>query len=91
MEQFFVRAVVKNGQVVLDAPLDLPDGTVVYVSDEMPESAEPVHTFRPASPEARKQTLLAASCRLDLMNDPDWEEKLMRYLRERDSTRAGAA
>ena len=31
MESFWMQGVVKNGQVVLESPLDLPDGTVVTV------------------------------------------------------------
>ncbi len=91
MEQFFVQGVVKNGQVVLDAPLDLPDGFVVYVSDEMPENTEPIQVSRPATPEERKQTLLVLARRLDLMNDPDWEVKLKRSKDEAATPRAGAA
>lgn len=37
MDGFWIQGVVKNGQVVLDAPLDLPDGTVVTVKDYDPE------------------------------------------------------
>lgn len=37
MERFWVQGVVKNGQVVLDVPLDLPDGTVVTVQDYDPD------------------------------------------------------
>lgn len=91
MEQFFVQGVVKNGQVVLDAPLDLPDGFVVYVSDEMPENTEPIPVTRLPTPEQRKQTLLVLARRLDLMNDPEWEEKLKRSKDDPATPRAGAA
>lgn len=41
----WVQGVVKNGQVVLDAPLDVPDGTVLTVTeydpDDNPNSQEP--------------------------------------------------
>jgi hypothetical protein len=37
MDTFWVQGVVKNGQVVLDTPLDLPDGTVVTVMNYDPE------------------------------------------------------
>jgi hypothetical protein len=37
MEKFWIQGVVKNGQVVLDKPLDLPDGTVVTVMDYDPD------------------------------------------------------
>ena len=36
MSQFWLQGVVKNGQVVLTSPLDLPDGTVVTVMDYDP-------------------------------------------------------
>ena len=39
MSQFWLQGVVKNGQVVLTAPLDLPDGTVVTVTDYDPADA----------------------------------------------------
>ena len=32
MDIMWVQGVVKNGQVVLDAPLDLPDGTILAVT-----------------------------------------------------------
>jgi hypothetical protein len=31
MDETEIRGVVKNGQVVLNEPLDLPDGTAVFV------------------------------------------------------------
>ncbi len=40
MEAFCVRGVVKNGQVLLAKPLDLPEGTVVTVEYE-PALGEP--------------------------------------------------
>ena len=36
MSGFWLQGVVKNGQVVLETPLDLPDGTVVTVMDYDP-------------------------------------------------------
>lgn len=40
-----IRGIVKDGQVVLDAPLDLPDGTVLTVTrcdhDDDPPPQEP--------------------------------------------------
>jgi hypothetical protein len=33
MDKFWLQGVVKGGQVVLETPLDLPDGTVVTVMD----------------------------------------------------------
>jgi hypothetical protein len=41
MERIWVQGVVKNGQVVLDAPLNLPDGTAVTVVDEVTPPATP--------------------------------------------------
>ena len=37
MVKLWVQGVVRNGQVVLDPPLDLPDGTVLTVMDYDPE------------------------------------------------------
>lgn len=37
MSGFWLQGVVKNGQVVLEKPLDLPDGTVVTVMDYDPD------------------------------------------------------
>ena len=37
MERFWIQGVVKAGQVVLEHPLDLPDGTVVTVMDYDPD------------------------------------------------------
>lgn len=49
VELFWVQGVVRGGQVVLDPPLDLPDGTVVTVTkyhpDENPLPREPSWSF----------------------------------------------
>jgi hypothetical protein len=37
MESFWILGVVKNGQVVLDTPLDVPDGTTVTVKNYDPD------------------------------------------------------
>ena len=37
MERFWIQGVVKGGQVVLEKPLDLPDGTVVTVKTYDPD------------------------------------------------------
>ena len=37
MRRFCVHGVVRGGQVILDIPLDLPDGTVVSVTDSDPD------------------------------------------------------
>ncbi|MBX9626338.1 MAG: hypothetical protein K2X82_21240 [Gemmataceae bacterium] len=37
VELFWVQGVVRGGQVVLDPPLDLPDGTVVTVTKYHPD------------------------------------------------------
>jgi hypothetical protein len=43
MSRFWLQGVVKNGQVVLSNPLDLPDGTVVTVMDyDADDNPEPV-------------------------------------------------
>lgn len=37
MVKFWLQGVVRNGQVVLTQPLDLPDGTVVTVTEYDPD------------------------------------------------------
>jgi hypothetical protein len=37
MERFWIQGVVRGGQVVLQTPLDLPDGTIVTVMDYDPD------------------------------------------------------
>jgi hypothetical protein len=47
MERFWIQGVVRGGRVVLEAPLDLPDGTVVTVTnydpDDDPRPDPPIH------------------------------------------------
>jgi len=51
MDQFWVQGVVKNGQVVLENRLDLPDGTVVtvmnYDPDDDPRPVVPTSDLTP--------------------------------------------
>jgi hypothetical protein len=67
MQEFCVRGVVRGGQVVLEAPLDLPDGTVVRVAGGEPNAR--------LCSGAEKRRLLTLYNRLDLLDDPDWWEK----------------
>jgi hypothetical protein len=64
MTRFSVQGVVRNGQVVLEVPLNLPDGTVVTVTN-----------YSLAASEEYKRNLLTVINRLDLMDDPDWQAK----------------
>jgi hypothetical protein len=77
MERFWIQGVVKNGQVVLDKPLDLPDGTVVTVTDydpdDDPRPQEPAEPWDPAKAQA---AIVASFGRPDLTGDPDWHLKL---------------
>jgi hypothetical protein len=77
VELFWVQGVVRDGQVVLDPPLNLPDGTVVTVTkydpDDNPLPEEPAVPFDPA--EARA-ALFAWAGRPELADDPDWRAKL---------------
>jgi hypothetical protein len=66
MHQFSVQGVVRCGQIVLDIPLDLPDGTIVTVTEGAP---------RPTAEEQWKLQLLTNLNRLDLIDDPDWKAK----------------
>jgi hypothetical protein len=74
MEPLPAKGVVRNGQIVLEAPLDLPDGTQVTVLeyDEADFPSEP----KPLSPQEIKELFLALARRPDLADDPDWEQKL---------------
>jgi Flp pilus assembly CpaE family ATPase len=76
MTRFCVQGVVRGGQVVLDIPLDLPDGTSVVVTDHEPEDAEIIGPPGRLPPEVIKRLLLGAAKRLDLLDDPEWEAKL---------------
>ena len=67
MQEFCVRGVVRGGQVVLEVPLDLPDGTVVRVTGGEP--------YPLRCSDAEKRRLLTLYNRLDLLDDPDWWEK----------------
>ena len=76
MERFWIQGVVKGGQVVLEQPLDLPDGTVVTVTDYDPDddprpSGPAVH-----DPEKARRALFAWIGRPELADDPDWSSKL---------------
>src|SRR5262245_20178167 len=56
MRQFSVQGVVRNGQVVLEVPLDLPDGTLVSITDYDPEDVATVGPD-PDDPKAREEAL----------------------------------
>jgi hypothetical protein len=45
------RGIARNGQVVVAAPLDVPDGTEVYLTTDAPDAADPDAGWD-ASPEA---------------------------------------
>jgi len=71
MEPLPVKGVVKNGQVVLETPLNLPDGTIVTLT---PHDATQAGGLTD-SPDAAKRKLLELINRLDLIDDPDWRAK----------------
>ena len=77
MERIWLQGVVKNGQVVLDKPLDLPDGTVVTVMDYDPDDdPRPAAPMEPHDPVKAKRALFASIGRPELADDPDWRSKL---------------
>jgi hypothetical protein len=79
MEQFWVQGVVKAGQVVLETPLDLPDGTVVTVMDYDPaDDPRPIGPTEPYDPEKARRAFFEYIGRPELADDPDWESKLRR-------------
>jgi hypothetical protein len=72
-----VQGVVKNGQVVLTLPLDLPDGTVVTVTDYDPDhDPRPSGPTGPHDPMKARRALFAWIGRPELADDPDWRSKL---------------
>src|SRR5688572_25330676 len=75
MEPLPAKGVVRNGQIVLETPLDLPDGTEVTVTAGAPGGNAPAKPNRLPPSEEYKRNLLMALNRLDLMDDPDWQVK----------------
>jgi hypothetical protein len=70
MERFWLQGVVKNGQVVLEQPLDLPDGTVVTVMDYDPDDdPRPIGPTGPFSPEEIARILGDYTGRTDLVRE----------------------
>jgi hypothetical protein len=79
MDQFWVQGVVKNGQVVLDTALDLPDGTVVTVMNYDPDDdPRPVGPGEPLAPDVIRNIMIGLTGRTDLRDDPEWEAKIGR-------------
>lgn len=77
MERFWLQGVVKNGQVELEKPLDLPDGTVVTVMEYDPDDdPRPVGPAEPHDPMKARRALFASIGRPELADDPDWKTKL---------------
>jgi hypothetical protein len=78
MQRFCVRGVVNGGQVVLEAPLEVPDGTEVTVTDYDPADVATVGPD-PDDPKAREAAL---RCYLDMLrrrthlNDSDGRAKI---------------
>ena len=72
MDGFWIQGVVKNGQVVLTEPLELPDGMVVtvrdYDPDDDPRPIEP--TMRLSDEEFLELTAFLSGKR----NKRDWPE-----------------
>ena len=56
MQHFHIRGVVRNGQVVPDSPLDLPDGTLVSITEYDPDEVATVGPD-PDDPKAREKFL----------------------------------
>jgi hypothetical protein len=76
MRRFCVQGVIRDGQVVLEIPLDLPDGELVIVTDTPPDDVEFIGPTQPPPPELVKKMILGLAKRNDLLDDPDWQTKL---------------
>lgn len=78
-KRFWVQGVVRGGQVVLETPLDFPDGTVVAVRDYDPDDdPRPSGPPEPYDPEKARRALFAMIGRFEFADDPDWGSKLRR-------------
>jgi hypothetical protein len=76
MERFWIQGVVKGGQVLLDKPLDLPDGTIVTVMDYDPDDdPRPTEPAEPHDPVKARRALFESLGRPELADDPDWRSK----------------
>ena len=78
VDELLVWGVVRNGQVALDKPLDLPDGALVWVIDYDAASDPDAPAPLPPSPEKRREMMIGLTGRLDLADDPDWETKILK-------------
>ena len=76
MHRVCVRGVVKDGQVVLEVPLNLPDGTFVTVTDHDPIDIEPVGRDTSESRETAIQLLLALKKRAELRAGTEGQAKV---------------
>ncbi|MBA4067803.1 MAG: hypothetical protein C0501_29715 [Isosphaera sp.] len=77
MERFWIQGVVRGGQVVLETPLALPDGTVVTVMDYDPDDdPRTIVPAGPYDPEDARRAVFASIGRPELADDPDWMSKL---------------
>lgn len=76
VELFWVQGVVRNGQVVLDPPLNLPDGTVVTVMKYHPDENPFPQGPAVYDPVAAREALFALVGRPELAHDPDWKAKM---------------
>lgn len=76
MEGFWIQGIVKGGQVVLEQPLELPDGTVVTVMDYDPDDdPRPKEPAEPHDPVKARHALFESLGRPELADDPDWRSK----------------
>jgi hypothetical protein len=78
MQRFCVHGVVRGGQVVLDVPLDLPDGTEVTVTDYDPANVATVgpDPDDPSAREAARQFFLDMLKRRNRPSDSNGQTKI---------------
>lgn len=79
MGNVWLQGMVRNGQVVLDAPLDLPDGTAILVTDcyEIEDDPRPKEPKLHLTPEEFAEFTELFTGRKDKKHWPEFEARLL--------------
>lgn len=79
MDRVWIQGVVRDGQVVLDAPLALPDGTVVTVTDyDADDDPRPIGPTRTISDDEFRELSEFLSGKRDKKGWPEFEARINR-------------